>query len=315
MAVREALAAILRGPRAWAAFSVLAALTLIAAVAAGGEDLDRHLVQELAKEELTELAELGGFTGSAKPHPVTVVQDGGPLWVSEIVEAAIADEPAFEVGEGLSLLRVEILRAWGVVALQLHLWRQGWQLRGPRPAQVGNLPVLGAVFLLAGVAVTLGSRRLHWGLSIAGVGAQLALVVLPRPEVLVPRSLGEAWAQGPLARGVADLAGRLSEGGVAVASGIIVLCLLLIGFDHRRSRRTERDLGLGHAVGSALAGLVGSLAWLEASLRSGWAALPLVGWGWVCIGGSVAVLALGFARSRDLARLRTLQGTAEGAAS
>ena len=53
--------------------------------------------------------------------------------------------------------------------------------------------------------------------------------------------------------------------GVVVA--LFVASLVLVGFDHRRSRGADEDLGLGDASLTALLGTLGALCWLEVASR------------------------------------------------
>lgn len=294
MAFRASLAAGMGGRRGWILL-VLAAVVAVGAAAAGaGERLDRILVGSLARQELSTLAELGGFRtdeGTGPAHRVTVVQDGGPLWVAEVTESAVESEAAFEVGESTSLLRVELVQGWGVLGLQLHLWRRSWQLRGPHPATVGNLPVLGALWWVAAMGVARWRRRLPWGFAIAGLGVQFSLALLPRPEVLQAPTLTEAWSRGPLMTGATGLASQLDELGVAVAIGVVVLCLVLVAFDHRRSRNTSRDLGLAWASAGATVTVAGLVMWVEGCLRSGWGGMVELPLGAVSLAGCVLALA------------------------
>jgi hypothetical protein len=68
--------------------------------------------------------------------------------------------------------------------------------------------------------------------------------------------LRASWVIRPLL----DLGARLDERGVAIAGGVIALCVVLAWFDHRRSR--DRPLPV---VGLAIA--VSAIAWSEAALR------------------------------------------------
>lgn len=262
--------------------------------------VDRAMVRAALGRDLGRITELAGlrpaghsagpsadgFAADRVAMPVTVVQEGGPTWISEQAEAAIDDDPVFTRGEP-HLLRVEVVHDARTYGVRGQLWRQGWSLRAPEPLWVSPAPWVVWLSGLAGAGWALGRRRLGGGLMLAGLLAQGLMRALPWPEPFVRPSLEQTVRDGPLGHAVVALARRLPDISVSLGAGVITLCVLLMLFDHRRSPGRGGELVVG-----GLLGVLGTLAWLEASLRAGlgpWLGQPagllaLVGilglWGW-----------------------------------
>lgn len=216
-------------------------------------------------DRLTELAALGSMADpEARPRmPVDVVQEGGPMWITDLAEDAVEQDPVFTRGEP-HLLRVEVIEHGRTYGVRSQLWRQGWSLRAPAPLWCNPAPWVVLLSALAGAGWSSLRRRVGGGLLGAGVLAQLLLLALPWPASFVRPSLEQAWRDGPLGHAIVQLARGLPDVSVAVGAGIITLCALLMIFDHRRS--PGRGGGL---VASGTLGAIGLGLWLEASLRAG----------------------------------------------
>jgi hypothetical protein len=245
----------------------------LGALWSGGVATREAATRGLADRSLAELALLAGLADDQgqllrdEPMAVEVIADGGPMWALEAVSDATARSPWFELGNSPHLLRTEVIDERGGIALQLHLWRGGWELREPQPRRV-RVAAWAAVIagvLGAGFAAMLGGR-LSLGLGLAGLFAQLLLALDPLPaELFPPQSLLVAWSEGPLFGPLFDWIRAMTPLHVAIAAALVALCLVLVGFDHKRSR--ERDLGLGWAGAAAVLGSFGALGWVEAASR------------------------------------------------
>lgn len=136
---------------------------------------------------------------------------------------------------------------------------------------------LGVALALAACVAPL-VRRISLALALAGVVAQVLLVlVAPPPDLFAPLTLAEEWRRGPLFGWLVPALERLTPLQLAIAVAIVALCLVLVGFDHRRSRAGDDALDLASASLFALLGALGLVALLEAALRSSFAA-ALVHW-------------------------------------
>jgi hypothetical protein len=228
----------------------------------------------LAVSALDELALLAGVSDDAgelqrdEPMPVEVISDGGPLWALDSVERAVSGSSYFAVGNSPHLLRTELIDERGGIALQLHLWRGGWELREPEPRRVRVAPAAVVLGGLLGAALSLLTRRLSLGIVAAGVLAQVLLAFDPLPpELFPPQRLFDTWATGPLVgRGLAVIR-KLDTLGLALVAAVGAGSLVLVAFDHRRTRGREDALGLGSATLAAVFGTIGGVAWLEAASR------------------------------------------------
>ncbi|HVI03372.1 MAG TPA: hypothetical protein VM869_31965 [Enhygromyxa sp.] len=246
----------------------------LGALWANGTATREAAAYELARRSIDELALLAGLADEQgkllreEPMAVEVIADGGPLWVIDTVERAANASPWFTVGPSPHLLRAEIIDERGGVALQLHLWRGGWELREPQPRRVRIAAWAAVVAGLLGAVAAVYVRRISLGLAAAGVLAQILLALDPLPpELFPPQRLFTAWAEGPLFGPLFDAIERMSTLHVAAATAVVAACLVLVAFDHRRSRGRGGDLGLGWASVAALIGSLGAIAWIEAASR------------------------------------------------
>lgn len=228
----------------------------------------------LARRSIDELALLAGLVDDHgkllrdDEMPVEIIADGGPLWVLDVVERAAERSPWFTVGSSPHLLRGEVIDERGGVALQLHLWRGGWELREPEPRRVRIAAWAAVVAGLLGAVAAAYTRKLSFGLATAGVFAQVLLAVDPLPpELFPPQGVLAAWSDGPLLGELFAAIRTMSPMHVALAAAVVAACLVLVAFDHRRSRGQGGDLGLGWAGVAAALGSFGALAWLEAASR------------------------------------------------
>jgi hypothetical protein len=228
----------------------------------------------LARRSIDELALLAGVADDQgkllrdEPMAVEVIADGGPLWVLDVVERAVERSSYFAVSSSPHLLRAEIIDERAGVALQLHLWRGGWELREPEPRRVQIAAWAAVVAGLLGAVAATYTRKISVGLVTAGVFAQLLLALDPPPrELFPPQSTLTAWAEGPLFGDLLASIRAMSPLQVAIAAAVIAACLVLVAFDHRRSRGQSGDVGLGWASVAALLGTVGAVAWIEAASR------------------------------------------------
>ncbi|HLT39126.1 MAG TPA: hypothetical protein VK034_22735 [Enhygromyxa sp.] len=249
-------------------------LACLGALLAQGTATRQAATHGLARRSIDELALLAGLADDEgkllrdQPMAVEVIADGGPLWVLDVVGRAAEQSRWFTVGSSPHLLRGEVIDERGGVALQLHLWRGGWELREPTPRRV-RIAAWAAVLagLLGAVAATYAGR-LSVGLATAGVFGQLLLAVDPLPsELFPPEGVFSAWSSGPLFGDAIAAIRAMSPLQVALAAAVVAACLVLVAFDHRRSRGQGGDLGLGWAGIAAVFGSFGAIAWLEAASR------------------------------------------------
>jgi hypothetical protein len=258
-----------------AALAVLGALSGLWAT--NGTLVERGVLRSAVARDLDRIAELADLRQAAAADerpvmPVTVVQEGGPTWIVEEAEAAIAADSVFTRGEP-HLLRIEVIEHAGIYGVRGQLWRQGWSLRAPEPLWAQPAPWIVLASALAG-AVWAGRRRggLAGGMALAGVVAQLLLLARPWPAGFVRPSLPDTWLAGPLGHGMVTLARGLPESSVAIGAGVVTLCAVLMLFDHRRSPGQG-----GGIVAAGLLGVLGAVVFVEASLRAGlgpWAGQP-----------------------------------------
>jgi hypothetical protein len=121
---------------------------------------------------------------------------------------------------------------------------------------------------LLGAVAGLFARKLSVGLATAGVLSQVLLVLDPLPpELFPPQRMLEAWSEGPLLGELISAIRAMSTLHVALASAVVAACLVLVAFDHQRSRGQGGDVGLGSAGVAAVIGSFGALAWIEAASR------------------------------------------------
>jgi hypothetical protein len=150
---------------------------------------------------------------------------------------------------------------------------------------------------IAVVAAVLGVFMLRWvrrfaaAFVVAGVSAQVIVSLLPWAPNVAARGVIDAWASGPLGLGLQRLAARLPDEAMAVGAGVVVLCLVLVVFDHKRSRERGGALALW-----GLAGAIGVLAWLEAGARLGGIAALSTAGGWLSVLGLAVLYVAGWRR-------------------
>ena len=259
-------------------------------LALGGDSVDRAVVRQGLGAELRALGVIatlrddkGEFTGRGQ-LPVTIAQQGGPLWITDVLHDAVERDEAFRVGDGINQLRVEVIAGRGAYALQVNLHRQGWNLRGEQPRRVRAVPWVAVAAAIAGALSRSWTRTIGFSLLVAGLVAQLALLVLPWPSALPPLGWVEEVAAGPVLELARRAALSLPDEAPAIGAGVIVLCLVLIAFDHRRSRQTGGRLMIG-----GIAGVLGALAWIEAGARAGLFGYLSTAPGWI---GLLAILGL-----------------------
>lgn len=256
-----------------------ALLACLALAWLGGEATREVALERMAERELDELALLAGVVDDQgqplrdEPLPVEVVQDAGSLWIAPAVERAVDASGSFVTGKSPHLLRVEVIEDPRAIALQLHLWRAGWQLRTPEPLRVRTSPWMLVVAGLLGAAAALLVRRVSLGLACAGLLAQILLALIAPPaELFAPRSLVDEWRQGPLFGRLVPAIDAMTPIELAIAAALVCLCLILVAFDHRRSRAREGALDLGSATLFATLGAIGLIGLIEAALRSSFVA-------------------------------------------
>lgn len=249
-------------------------LACVGSQLARGTPTRRAATATLAVSALDELALLAGLSDDVgklqrdAAMPVEVISDGGPMWVLDSVERAVAGSRHFAVGSSPHLLRTELIDERGGIALQLHLWRGGWELREPQPRRIRIAPAAVVLAALLGAALSLLTRRLSYGIAAAGVLAQLLLALDPLPrELFPPQPLLDTWASGPLVARTLAAIQQLGTIGLAAVAAVGAGSLVLVAFDHRRTRGHEDDVGLGLATLAAVCGTIGGAAWIEAASR------------------------------------------------
>jgi len=256
----------------------LALLCVLAAARIDSEAARRATMEDAAAESLRRLAFVaglvdgGGVATRADPFGVVVVQQGGPNWIGDGVRDALARQSNFVEDQSAHLLRVQAATGPHVLSVQLRLWRQGWDVRGPQPVRVHYAPWLALVAGLLGVAVAASAQRVDVGVFAAGATAQLGVWTLPRPSSLGYIQLagdGGPWSQR---WGYSSLLSALDRGDpallTAVLGGVLATSLVLVVFDHRRSAGQADALSLPAATLTAALFAVGGSAWIEAAART-----------------------------------------------
>ncbi|KIG13475.1 hypothetical protein DB30_08041 [Enhygromyxa salina] len=290
-------------------------LACLGALWSNGAATRRASTYAMATESLAELSLLAGIADDDgelqrdEPMAVEVISDGGPLWVLGSVEQAVAADPHFEADDSPHLLRAEVIDARGGVALQLHLWRAGWELRVPEPRRVRIAVWAAVVAGIFGAALALFVQRMSVGIAAAGVLAQLFLAIDPLPrELFPPRPLVDEWASGPLFGRVIPFIRGLESLQLGVVAAALAGSLVLVAFDHRRTRGRDDDVGLGSASLTALLGTIGVVAWIEAASRGSLFAAcdPRFGGyaGWLALAGLILAWLPAIRVSREAWRAR-----------
>ncbi len=272
----------------------------------GGQATRAAALSGLAGRSLADLALLAGLRDDQgqllrdEPFAVEVVQDGGSLWIAPAIEVAVDDSPWFATGNSPHLLRVEVVEDSRALALQLHLWRGGWELRSPEPLRVRTTPWIIVVAGLLGAVTAVVVRRASLGLALAGALAQFLLAMFtPTRELFAPQTTWVEWGTGPLFGRVLPWVEALTAFELAIAAGLVTLCLVLVGFDHRRSKASADGLNLTSAGVLALLGTVGLLGLVEAMFRSGFAASLGLWPGWLALAGLLLAWAPALAQARE----------------
>ncbi len=281
-------------------------LACVALVGLDGPSTRAAAMRELAGRSLDDLALLAGVRDDAgvlqrdEPMPVEVIQDGGSMWILPAVEQAVDDTPWFSRGKSPHLLRIEAIEHPRALALQLHLWRAGWEIRSPEPVRVRVMPFVIVVGGLLGALTAVVIRRPILGVALWGVLAQVLLGVLAPPaELFAPQTLWVEWQRGPLLARLLPWVESMTPIELAIAAALVSLCSVLVGFDHRRSRAREHSFDLASAGVLALLGTLGTIATLEAAARSGFVA-SFAGWaGWLATFGLLLAWAPALAIARE----------------
>ena len=244
----------------------------------GGTATRAAATYQLASRSVEELALLAGLADDRgqllrdEPMAVEVIADGGPIWALDAVERAAETSPWFTASSSPHLLRSEVINARGGVALQLHLWRGGWELREPDPRRIRIAAWAAVLAGLLGACVATVTARLSVGLAAVGVSGQVLLAFnrLP-PELFPPQGLVAAWAEGPVFGPLVTSIRSMSAMQMAITAAVLAACLILVAFDHKRSRDEDEDVGLdvglGRAGVAAVLGTFGMIAWIEAASR------------------------------------------------
>ncbi len=226
------------------------------------------VVPALARTQLADLDRRAGLRDASgavvvtQPVAVDVALEG-PAWLDDAVTNAVGDDAVYLVRDGPHRILGELVITPPVVALRLSLERRGWVLHAT-PSRRRVQPALAILPALAGIALWAWSRRLAWGLALAGVAAQLAVALAPWPaELAAPTWLADV-AAGPVGARVVAFAQGMDDTAVALAAGVVALTAVLAFFDHRRRASSKR----GVPAGAAALALVGGLAWLEAAGRA-----------------------------------------------
>ncbi len=243
------------------------------------EQVAAALLPTMADDELRALEQTAGLVradatqgGTPAKVPVLLGIDG-PAWVDAPLRAAIERRGIVELDRGPHGLRAEMIVQDDAAVLSLRLERRGWALRAPTPTRRRLAPALAIGPALLAGAVWLRTRRGAPSLLLAGLLSQLLACTWPWPAALPSLALADELAASPLLRPVVALAQGLGDGAVVLGAGVIAACLVLVWFDHRRSReRPWAPQLLG------IAAVIGACAWIEAAVRVGvlgWWSAPL----------------------------------------
>ena len=138
------------------------------------------------------------------------------------------------------------------------------------------------------------SRFLLWrigpGLLVAGLFSQTMLAGLPWPaESIPPVSWLQEVRTGPLLGPLLELTRSIPSWGTDVGVAVVVFCLVLVWFDHRRSKERRDSFEIGTVSVISVLLFLGGVTWLEAALRAG------LGAAMHTVPGALAVVALALA--------------------
>lgn len=240
---------------------------VLAAVAlwfASPEVLAERVAEGLFASELAALDRAAGIRdadGALRVEPVAVrVEVEGPPWVQTAALAAVVADAGYAVGQGPHRLLGEFALDGHAAAARWSLERRGWAVRAPAPTARRLLPALAWGPLLLVLAVHRRVRQRAWLAVAAASAAQLLALVWPWPGGLPTPALADQLRASPMLRAPLHVAAQLDERGVAIAGGVVALCLVLAWFDHRRS--PDRPVPV-----AAFAVTIAALVWCEAALR------------------------------------------------
>jgi len=231
---------------------------------ASPESLAERVAPGLFGSELAALDRAAGIRdadGTVRVEPVPVrVEVEGPPWVQSAALAAVVADAGYAVGQGPHRLLGEFVLDGHAAAARWSLERRGWAVRAPAPTARRLLPALAWAPLLLALLAHRRWRRPAWIAAAAAIAAQALSFAWPWPSGLPTPTPADELRSSPAIRPLLQLATELDEGGVAIAGGVIALCLVLAWFDHRRS--PDRPVPL---AGLAIA--IAALVWVEAALR------------------------------------------------
>ncbi len=259
------------------ATATCAALAGTLAHLSGDEAARARALRRASVPALDELAMSAGMLGDdwqlriPEPLAVQTVQGGGPGWMRESIASELPQSRAFREGGSPHLLRIEGVDAERGFATQLRLWRAGWDLRLPQPVRRRMQPGTFGAAVGVGACVWAASRRLAWGVLVAGLASVLALALFAL-ELPVPGAKGlmDELAHAPFWVGLSALFTANEQLSTSLIFALVAFCLVLAYFDHRRSRDDASSLTLPRTFFDALALGAGGLLLVETALRSGW---------------------------------------------
>lgn len=262
---------------------------------ADGDAMREGMLRHDAAADLGELAALGGLLDEdgtmrlPEGLAVELVHSGEAAWVVPAMVSAVDDNPAFMRQASQHLLRAESISNSRGFAVQLRLFRRGWDVLPAAPMRRRAQPEFFAVAIALGALVAGWSRR--WVPS-ALVAAALVLGLLAVFPIggSVP-AFGGFWdelAHAPAWSSIRRWMGANEELSRGIGIATITFCAVLAYFDHRRSKGREGSMSMGRAVWGALGLGVALLVLGEAAMRSGWAASLTTGLG---IAGALGLLA------------------------
>lgn len=249
-----------------AAAVVLSLVLSMFGAASALEDAGYERAQRVV-EQIVHLAALESEEGAdaRSKLPVSVTQEGGPLWVTAAAEAAVEKQTSLVLNDdGVGIIRMEVISDDTHLALRGGLYRQGWNLRSEHPLQVRVKPWVPMLGLALGLLAMVLSRRMGVGFAVAGVTAQVIDAALGWPAEFLAIPWQSQVRDGPVGSVVIDLALGLPDSGVAIGAGVVTLCTVLVAFDHRRSSGKG-----GTLMAAGLLGVLGIVIWVEAAARCG----------------------------------------------
>ncbi len=240
---------------------------LIAAVAlwfASPESLAERVAPALFASELDALDRAAGIRdadGRVRVDPVVVrVEIDGPSWVQSAALSAVAHDSAYAVAQGPHRLLGEFVLDGHAAAARWSLERRGWAVRAPAPTARRLLPALAWAPLLLALLAHRRWRRPATIAATTAVASQALALGWPWPSGLPTPTLADQLRTSPVIRPLLELAAQLDDRGVAIAGGVIALCVVLAWFDHRRS--PDRPVPV---AGFVIA--IAALVWCEAAVR------------------------------------------------